>query len=243
MSEVDSQTRNWVGIAGELTTLVRLTELIPGLKFREDGGVRFVWEPNLLVGREDNWRSAIQEFIDRLNCLLFIDDPYTNSVVSTGSIVRVRPDGRRDRVLLIDSGIFELSVHSITLSARGGSGRQEPRSLHVRALELASRLERFRKAGAILAKSGDNFGQIFMAAELIEKAHGGLPSKNKALERAKFFARTGIDPFSWEALHRSARPARHAEPHIDGGPTISAKQAKLLVHHALKAWVEREVPV
>ena len=84
--------------------------------------------------------------------------------------------------------------------------------------------------------------ELFKVVELIERAHGGLPNKRNPVERECFFKGIEVAGDDWEALHRSFRPERHAEPHDMAGRTISPRLARILIQHALKLWLAREVP-
>ena len=78
--------------------------------------------------------------------------------------------------------------------------------------------------------------------QLIEIAHGRMPKKTKPIERENFFKTIEVAADDWEALQRSFRPKRHAEPHDMVGRTISPRLARILIQHALKLWLAREVP-
>lgn len=95
----------------------------------------------------------------------------------------------------------------------------------------------------MLAEAGDDLVKLYMVMELIEKAHCGFGKKRERAKREHFCSRMQVNERDWEALHRTARPFRHAEPHEDGGPVVTSCQARILVQHALKLWLEREVPV
>jgi hypothetical protein len=100
----------------------------------------------------------------------------------------------------------------------------------------------FALATDILAEVGNDFRELYRAAEAISKAHGGFPKKERRAARLAFCAKLEASEDNWEAIHRSARPSRHAVPHDMEGPRLTARQARLLIQHALKLWLEREVP-
>ena len=142
----------------------------------------------------------------------------------------------------MDTLVLETTFYPVTLSARGGA-RVHQRPLAERLADLCSREPLFERAAAMLAESGDDWRELFKVMEIIEKAHGGCPKKRRRASRTAFFRKLEVEEKEWEALHRSARPFRHADAHDDGGPTVRPKQGRILIQHALKLWLERAVPV
>jgi hypothetical protein len=213
-----------------------------GLSFEADENGFWLWGDALEIGpTEGEWRSRLSKFAQKANMIVGLECPAWGPIKSTGSVSIVN-GGTTHHVLLAETAHFEVTLHPVILSARGG-GAPTPRVLAVRAQELASREPRFKEAASKLAAAREDFRELFKVAELIEKGHGGLPKKRPRGERHTFFDQLQVEESDWEALHRSARPHRHAEEHVDGGPKITAGQARALLHHALKLWLDREVPI
>lgn len=205
----------------------------------DSGGV-WLWGAPLALNPDQDFREQLSAFTRRANSLLALADPNLSGIRSCGT-VEIHRDGRRDRVCLIEGATMEITGGRLTLSARGGGPL--PRPMSERIPELSAREPRFERATNILAECGLDMVKLYMVVELIEFAHGKFPSKNHPERRAEFCRRIEIVESEWEALHRTARPKRHAEPHLDAGPIMTVKQARYLIQHALKLWLEREVPV
>jgi hypothetical protein len=112
--------------------------------------------------------------------------------------------------------------------------------------ELFACCDHFRDASVWLANSGNDLRELYKVMEAIEEAHGGWPSKKKAADRATraaLCAALMVDEDQWEALHRTARPARHAYPYNMVGHTYTPQQVRAALQHALKVWLERVVPL
>lgn len=142
----------------------------------------------------------------------------------------------------MDTLVLETTFYPVTLSARAGA-RGQQRPLAERLADLCASEPLFERAAALLAGSGDDWRELFKVMELIEKAHGGCPKRRRRASRAAFFRKLEIEEKDWEALHRSARPYRHADAHDDGGPTVRPRHGRVLIQHALKLWLERAFPV
>ena len=162
--------------------------------------------------------------------------------MNPGGAVRIEDGESRSIIALADTLIFETTFYPVTLSARGGA-RAQQRPLAERLADLCAREPMFERAAAMLAASGDDWRELFRVMEIIEKAHGGCPKKRRRASRAAFFRKLEIEEKEWEALHRSARPYRHADAHDDGGPTVRAWQGRLLIQHALNLWLDRAIRV
>ena len=186
-----------------------------------------------------NYRAGLHAFTNQANCLIALTDANLSSVHSLGSLEVIDGD-MRHRICLVEPARLEYVGMPIILSARGSTRPIRP--MHMRALELLTTDERFGQATTIFAGCGEDMRELFKVVELIEKAHGGLPKKNRPVDREAFFGRIDASADDWEALHRSFRPERHAEPHDMQGRTISPRLARILVQHALKSWLAREVP-
>jgi hypothetical protein len=186
-----------------------------------------------------NYRSGLQAFTNLANCLIALTDPNLSSVHSLGSLEVI--DGEtRHRICLVEPARLEYAGMPILVSARGSTRPTRP--MHMRVVELLASDERFGQATLIFAGCGEDMRELFKVVELIEKAHGGLPKKSRIADRQEFFSHIEASADDWDALHRSFRPERHAEPHDMQGPTISPRLARILVHHTLKSWLARKVP-
>ena len=212
------------------------------LSFEKDSdGIFWLWGEALRLNSSgDDWRGDLSKFIKRANTIIGLENPAIGGLTSLGAVL-VEDGESKNHVLLAETANFESTFFPVRLSARGGV--PSPRPWTIRALELGEREPRFEKAAARLASAGDDYRELFKVAEMIEYAHGGLPRKRPRNERLLFFERLQVEEEDWEALHRSARPHRHEEEHVDGGPKITAGQARALLQHALKLWLEREIPV
>ena len=201
----------------------------------------WLWGPPLaLDANVQDFRDHLAQFTRRANALLALAD-YGLVAISLGGAVQIDEGRRRSTIPLIDPLIIETTFHPVTLAAKGGA-RVEQRPLADRLEDLCSVDPLFERAAAMFAASGDDWRELFKVMEIIEKAHGCCPRKRRRASRAAFFRKLEIDESDWEALHRSARPYRHADAHEDGGPIVRAKQGRLLIQHALKLWLERAVP-
>lgn len=219
-----------------------LVQNLPGLSFETEQGRFWLWGPPLgLNGEVEDLRTHLAVFAKRANALLALSDPNLEAV-NPGGAVRIEDGESRSIIALADTLIFETTFYPVTLSARGGA-RAQQRPLAERLADLCAREPLFERAAAMLAASGDDWRELFKVMEIIEKAHGGCPKKRRRASRAAFFRKLEIEEKEWEALHRSARPYRHADAHDDGGPTVRAWQGRLLIQHALKLWLDRAVRV
>ena len=214
---------------------------LPGLNYEADGVGFWLWGGplNLRSDREE-WRVQLGKFSRTANTIIALADPNALAIRSWGSVKII--DGEKcDHVMLAEPAIFESTFFPVTLSARLGG--PQPRPLAVRAAELTARLPRFEQAANILAECGEDVTKLYMVMELIEKAHGKFPRKRERLKRTAFCNLIQVEEAEWEALHRTARPHRHAEPEDMNGPVLRPRQARALIQHALKLWLEREVPI
>jgi hypothetical protein len=213
---------------------------LPGLNFERDGVGYWLWGTPLKLSSDPNlWREELRAFTRTANSIIALSHPSLSGLQSWGSVQII--DGNRcDHVLLAEPAIFENIFLPVTLSARGGG--PPPRPLVGRIADLAARQPRFERAANLFAECGDDLTKLYMVMELIEKEHGEFPSKKKKALRTAFCKRIQVEEREWEALHRTARPYRHAEPHEDDGPVLTVLQARALIQHALKLWLEREVP-
>lgn len=186
-----------------------------------------------------DYRSGLAEFTSRANCIIALNDCDLSGISSLGSLEII--DGQKvSRVCLVEPAILEISGVPIVLAARGTTRPVRP--MNVRADELLPQDDRFRRATSIFATCGTDMRELFKVVELIERAHGGLPKKRSKEAREKFFTTLNIDPGDWEALHRSFRPERHAEPHDLDGRRLNPRLARILIQHALKLWLTRAIP-
>jgi hypothetical protein len=185
----------------------------------------------------------VTRFTDFANTLLAVSSSDARAITPSGQLYRIDENGARHHRLLADPGSYALVLYLVTLSARGSTSRGQPRLLSERVAELCGRSEYFRKAGALLARAGDDLRELYKVMEVIEKAHGGWPKKKDRAGRAAFCAALQVNENEWEALHRTARPTRHAYPHDMNGPTYAPPQVRIALQHAMKIWLEREVPV
>lgn len=225
---------------GELEAIEAVAMHLKGLSFERDGTGFWIWGAPLALGStQAHWRDRLDAFTRKANTLVALSSPSLAAIYATGAIQIVDGD-RRDHVLLADPIFIEIIYPPITLSARGRKPTQ--RLFADRAAELCESDPQFEQAANILAECGDNVARLYMAMEHIELAHGGFPPKKKAAQRRAFCERLGVSEADWEALHRTARPHRHAKPHEDWGPTMTPRQMRHLIQHALKLWLEREVP-
>lgn len=224
---------------GDVKSFEALSTHLPDLSSTVDSGGVWLWGPSLTLDPSEDFRQQLNAFARRANALLALADPNLSSIRSSGA-VEIHQDGRRDVVCLLEGVGLEVTTGTMTLSARGGG--PEPRPIAARIPELCAREPRFERASNLLAECGLDMVKLYMVVELIEFAHGNFPPKKRPVERADFCKRIEILESEWEALHRTARPDRHAEPYHDDGPTMTARQARYLIQHALKLWLEREVP-
>ena len=219
-----------------------LADNIPNLTSKPDGEGGF-WISGTalrLSNDRDKWREKLDAFARKANMLIALADPSLYAIQRAGA-VEIVDGNRRDCVLLTEPLRIEVVVHPVILSAAGGG--PIPRPITERAAELAAREPRFARAANILAEAGKDLVRLYMVMELIERAHGGCPKVHRRAEREAFFQRLQVFEAEWVALHRTARPFRHAEPHEDPGPTITSWQARASLQHALKLWLTREVPI
>lgn len=215
---------------------------LPGLSFEKEEDRFWLWGPPLSIDAEiQDLRTRLFVFAKRANALLALSDPNL-AAINPGGAVRIEDGKSRSVIALLEGLDVEVVLNPVTLSARGGA-RVQQRPLAERLADLCAREPLFERAAAMLAASGEDWRELFKVMELIEKAHGGCPMKRRRASRAAFFRMLEMEESEWEALHRSARPYRHADAHDDGGPTVRARQGRLLIQHALKLWLERAVPV
>lgn len=218
-----------------------LVQNLPGLSFETEEGQFWLWGLPLGLDAEvQDLRTHLAVFAKRANALLALSDPNL-AAINPGGAVQIEDGESRSVIALVDALVFETTFYPVTLSARGGA-RVQQRPLAERLADLCAREPLFERAAAMLAASGDDWRELFKVMEIIEKAHGGCPKKRRRASRAAFFRKLEIEEKDWEALHRSARPYRHADAYDDGGPTVRSRQGRLLIQHALKLWLERAVP-
>lgn len=186
-----------------------------------------------------DYRTGLAAFVEKANCLIALTDAKLSGVQSLGSLEVIDGD-KRHRICLVKPARLEMMGAPIILSTRGTT--RPLRSLVARASDLLVRDDRFARATTIFAACGEDLRELFKVVELIERAHGKLPNKRSSKERQAFFHRIEVAADDWEALHRSFRPQRHAEAHDMEGRTVSPRLARLLIHHALKLWLAREIP-
>lgn len=228
---------------GEREAIDALAAHLPELIVEEDGeGGYWISSPQLqFVPPADTYRDQIDKFTRLANTLIALSDPRLTAINHQGAIEAW--DGTRcDRILLAETAVFEAIIFPATLSATGQTAEIPSRPIAVRAAELSAREPRFERATNIIAECGEDVPRLYMVMELIEKAHGGFPKKADRPGREAFSKRVEVREEEWAALHRTARPHRHAEPYDDPGPILTVSQVRLLLHHALKLWLAREVP-
>jgi hypothetical protein len=214
---------------------------LPGLNYDANGVGFWVWGDPLELGSDvKEWREQLRTFSRRANAIIALSDPNLSAIRSCGSIQIIDGD-KCDHVMLAEPPIFESIFFPVTLSAKLGG--PPPRPLAVRAAELTARQPRFEQAANILAECGEDLPKLYMVMELIERQHGKFPPKSQPLERTAFCNLIQVEEAEWAALHRTARPHRHAEPHDMARPVLTPRQARTLIQHALKLWLEREVPI
>lgn len=225
---------------GDTASITALLRQLPGLQSdtRDDGF--WLWGMPLDLNPLGDFREQIGRFSRYANAIIALSDPSLSAIRSTGTI-EIQHEDRCDRVVLLEGAKLEVTGGSIKLFARGGGA--PPRPISERIPEMFLREPRFEMASNILAECGEDMREIYKVVELIERAHGGFPKKRERLMRAEFCRRIEVDESDWEALHRSARPARHAEPHEDEGRIITPRAARILIQHTLKTWLERSVPI
>ena len=230
-------------IQGEARAVELLRRSLPGLHFDAADDGYWVWGAPLTLGADRNqWRTELASFTRSANTIIALSDAELRPILTTGA-VQIEDGHRRDHVLLAETGRFESTFFPATITLSGRGGGPAPRPLAARAADLCASQPRFEKAANIFAAAGQDLRELYKVAELIAAAHGRPGNKAGAHARDAFYSRIEILERDWMALHRSARPHRHAEPHIDLGPVLSPKQARYLLQHALKLWLEREVPV
>ena len=215
---------------------------LPGLTFEpcEDADTFWVGgNPLELDECSGDYRAGLQAFVDKANCLIALIDANLTAVQSLGSIEVIKGEARH-RICLVEPAHIEFVGMPIILSARGTTRSIRP--MAERAIEFRPQDERFSRATTMFAACGDDMRELFKVVELIERAHGGQPKKSSPSERKDFFQLIEVSGDDWDALHRSFRPMRHAEPHDMQGRTISPRLARILVQHALKLWLAREMP-
>ncbi len=226
---------------GDAAAIYAVATHLPSVSVEaDDGGFWLCGDPLRLGPDQKDLRIQLDAFSRKANALIALTDPNLAAIHPSGAI-QVLDGRRRGHILLTEPGYFEINGLPVTLSARGG-GRQ-PRPLAERLPELSAREPRFERAANLLAEAGEDLVKLYMVMELIERAHGNFPPKKKRADRQAFCNRIEVDEAQWEALHRTARAYRHAEPHEDDGPLVMPRQARYLIQHALKLWLERDVPV
>lgn len=225
---------------GSLAAVEAVAAALPALSFEADEGGYWLWGDALEIGERKSWRQNLSDFSRKANMLIALADPKLTAIHPTGNVKVINGD-KCDYVILVEPARIELIGIPVTLSARGGGPL--PRPAAERALELSGREARFEKTASMLAGCGEDLRELFKVMELIERAHGGIPKKHRRPEREEFFRRLQVEEAEWEAAHRAARPHRHAEPHEDGGRVVTPRQARYLIQHTLKLWLEREVPI
>ena len=232
----------WVGFAGPEASFRRLKELWPDLEIREE-------EKTILLGgkpvdlRDTSRHEDVARFTDLANAVLLLDRYDAGPIKHAGPVYYENESGLRHPVLLAEPGSYSMVVHPIILGTNGFTDRRQARPLTERVTELCSRSDHFRKAAAFLADAGHDLREIFKAMEAIEKGHNPKGWTKDKAQRAALCRALNTTENQWEALRRTCRPARHAYPHDMNGLTYNAVQARAAVHHALKVWLEREVPL
>ena len=212
-----------------------------GLSFEAEGERFWVWGDALQLSQDSKeWRHELESFSRKANAIIALSDPTLGAIHPYGSVLTINGD-RHHHVLLVEPVQIEITGSFVTLMARGGGPPARP--LADRVPELCARLERFERAANILAECGNDLVKLYFVMELVERAHGGFPPKKKRKRREEFCRRIEVEEREWEALHRTARPFRHAEPHEEKGPVLSPQQARILLQHVLKLWLIREVPI
>lgn len=212
-----------------------------GLSFEAEGERFWLWGDALQLSKDlKGWRHELERFSRKANAIIALSDPALSAIHPYGSVLTISGDQHR-HVLLSKPTQIEITGYPVTLMVRGGG--PPPRPLADRVPELCARLDRFERAANILAECGNDLAKLYFVMELVERAHGGFPPKKQRKERGAFCRRIQVEEPEWEALHRTARPFRHAEPHEDEGPVVSPRQARILLQHVLKLWLSREVPI
>ena len=233
----------WAGYNGSDESFRVVSEHLPSLKVRREGETTLLSDPCLDLGSKDTRRVDLAKFTDLANAVLLLSNSNADPIRQHGPVFLEDENGCRHYVLLPETGVFSLVFYPVTLSARGVTGAREPRALGARVAEFFARSDHFAKASAFLTNAGNDLREIYKAMEAIERGHGGWPKKADRERRAAFCAALMVEEDEWEALHRTARPARHAYPHNMVGHTFTANQVRAAVQHALKVWLEREVPL
>jgi hypothetical protein len=229
------------GFVGERAAAEALVNNLPELSVEfDEEGFWLCGEALELGDDQEKWRESLDAFGRKANALLALLGLDLGAIRSGGAI-QIVEGNKRNYVLLPELAHFEATFHAATLSATGGG--PPPRPLARRAAELCTREPRFERAANMFSEAGEDVVKLYMVMELIERAHGGFPKKHRRAERETFFRQLQVEEEEWVALHRSARPYRHAEPHEDEGPTMTPRQARSLIQHALKLWLTREVPI
>lgn len=217
-----------------------LVGALPGLQFEPVEKHFWLWGEPLQLDAQGDLLTQLARFCRSANSMIALSNPRLTAIHSCGSVEIV--DGlQKHRVCLVEPAHIEYAGGFVTLGSTGRSSGRPPRPLAQRVAELSEREPRFERACNLLAECGSDFTRLYMVAELIERAHGGRPKKPPEA-RNQFFERLQVEESEWVAIGRSARPHRHAEPHNDDGPVLRAELARVLIHHVLKLWLEREVP-
>jgi hypothetical protein len=237
----------WLGIRGERSSIDALRFYFPDLQVEPREGHWMVATSRLIpdLGSKEQFRQSLDDFLDLANVLLVMRDPTLTALEVVGPLECESPEGGRGRTLVTKPGNYRVTGHSILLAARGVSGGPTPRPIADRVAELMASSKEFYDASRMLARAGEDFGELWKVMEAIEKAHGGWPDKKtvaKRAQRAALASALQVPELQWEAYHRSGRPDRHYEPHDMSGVTYTAQQVRIGLQHALHVWLDRENP-
>jgi hypothetical protein len=232
----------WAEFLGTNGSFDELLRLFPTVQRRDcDGHTYLVGSPLKLGPDPEHWREEAETFADTANRSLVLSNPFA-APIKVANTVRCEGKAGVETRSLPERPKSDSITHPVVLRARMDTRKGTVRPLPEREAQLSARDPKFASAVRILAMAGTDLRELYRAAEAIENAHGGFPPIKKPTQRSAFCHMIEVSEDDWAALHRSARPARHALPHDMSGPTITATQARVLIQHALKLWLEREVP-
>ncbi len=236
--------RWWAAFCGATRSFAMLQKLISDLRRRDEGEYIFLSRPGLNLGeRPEARREVLAAFKEDLNAVLTLEAPSASPIEEVGSVYREGVDGRRGYVVLTGAEAYALASTPIVLQALGSTQKRIGRPIAERVAELRRRSEEFRRATNIFATAGEDFRELYCVMEAIIEGHRGSPKKTKKAAQVDFLNSTHFPKEQWEGLFRSARPVRHAYLHEgEDGVTYKPVQARAAIHHALKLWLECEVP-
>lgn len=204
----------------------------------------FLTRPGISLDPAKKTYETAKAFVDTANAIMALQDVGAMPISSLGAIEVEHEDGGRGYSMAAEPGRYSLTGSPAAFSARGISGKHQPRPFSERAAELAARDDNFRRAaGEIFATAKVDLPKLFMVMEALEQAFGLSGRKPTEAQWQAFCQRLGVEREDWKALRRTCRPDRHFKvPADDSGPTYTREQVRAYVQHALKLWVDRALP-